>query len=555
MGLSRRSSDNPVLFIFLRGILENDFKAIRSTIRRELDLGPGARTLDLGCGPGAFSDLFEGDDYVGVDLNAALHRPRAEARARAPSSSPTRKHVDLPDGRFNQVLIFGLLHHLPDEEVARGAWRNARRLLGPGGRLLVIEDIPAVSRSTSSATSSTASRTASSSGPSRTTASSTREPARVAERAGPPERHLRLLRRRPGDVAGAPSPAAAGAWRRPAADAALLLALVAATVAAGRRSGTSRPSRRPQLRPQRRRLRQRLPRGLGARPPHAVPLDDAPRGRAPSRSGSRVKACGCRLRADAISLNQLDLRSGSRASPPPPSRSQADPRVAYRIDRHRPACIGRPRAFRDDDRLFVRGYPSPGCRARLDGGDPDVVGRAVRPAHGDPARPRAGRGCGLSRAARGGVSRLVASRACGGGRRRGDRRRLLGHPGRGAHRPRRGRRRTRRSALVAVLVARWPWTRRVLDMAGARVAGALVVSRPGRARPAPRDPPPSAVLLSRRPGALAVRLAAGAPRPRRLPARLHREPVPLQPRTPDGERPLVRVPLSAGVLRPHAGRW
>ncbi|HEY7511643.1 MAG TPA: class I SAM-dependent methyltransferase, partial [Vicinamibacteria bacterium] len=65
-----RVSDHPVLFIFIRGILENDFKAIRGVIRRELRPGKGLRSLDLGCGPGAFADVFLGDDYYGVDMNA-----------------------------------------------------------------------------------------------------------------------------------------------------------------------------------------------------------------------------------------------------------------------------------------------------------------------------------------------------------------------------------------------------------------------------------------------------------------------------------------------------
>ena len=65
-----RVSDHPVLFIFIRGILENDFKAIRRVIRRDLRPGKGLRSLDLGCGPGAFADVFLGDDYYGVDLNA-----------------------------------------------------------------------------------------------------------------------------------------------------------------------------------------------------------------------------------------------------------------------------------------------------------------------------------------------------------------------------------------------------------------------------------------------------------------------------------------------------
>jgi SAM-dependent methyltransferase len=142
--LVQKVSDHPVLFIFLRGILENDFRAIRATIRREMNLGPGARTLDLGCGPGAFSDLFEAGDYVGVDLNARYidHARRTRKGAFIVSDA---KHVDLPDGRFDQVLIFGLLHHLPDEE-ARGVLSECRRLLVAGGRVLVIEDIPTVSR-------------------------------------------------------------------------------------------------------------------------------------------------------------------------------------------------------------------------------------------------------------------------------------------------------------------------------------------------------------------------------------------------------------------------
>ena len=140
----QRISEHPVLFIVLRSILENDFKAIRAVIRRRLRVGQGLRTLDLGCGPGAFADLFEGDDYVGVDLNARYIEHARKTRHGAFIVSDARK-VDLPDARFDQVLIFGLLHHLPDEDV-RAVLRECRRLLAPGGRVLVIEDIPAISR-------------------------------------------------------------------------------------------------------------------------------------------------------------------------------------------------------------------------------------------------------------------------------------------------------------------------------------------------------------------------------------------------------------------------
>jgi ubiquinone/menaquinone biosynthesis C-methylase UbiE len=142
--LVERVSDNPVLFIFFRGLLENDFKAIRATIRDELKLGQGLRSLDLGCGPGAFSDLFEGDDYVGADLNRR-YIEWARRHRRGTFIVSDAKQVELPDARFDQVLIFGLLHHLSDDDV-RGVLGETRRLLVPGGRALLIEDIPAVSR-------------------------------------------------------------------------------------------------------------------------------------------------------------------------------------------------------------------------------------------------------------------------------------------------------------------------------------------------------------------------------------------------------------------------
>ena len=137
-------SDHPVLFIFFRSILENDFKAIRAVIRRELRLGEGLRTLDLGCGPGAFADLFDGDDYVGADSNPR-YVEYAQKKVKGTFVLGDARKLDLPDTRFDQVLIFGLLHHLPDEDV-RAVLSEARRMLAPGGRILAIEDIPALSR-------------------------------------------------------------------------------------------------------------------------------------------------------------------------------------------------------------------------------------------------------------------------------------------------------------------------------------------------------------------------------------------------------------------------
>jgi ubiquinone/menaquinone biosynthesis C-methylase UbiE len=142
--LVHRIAEQPVLFIFFRSVFENNFKMIRSVIRRELRLEPGVRTLDLGCGPGTFSDLFAQEDYWGADLNPRYIEYARRACRGNFLVSDARK-VNLPDGQFDQVLIFAMLHHLPDSDV-RQVLAEARRLLAPGGRALVIEDIPAVSR-------------------------------------------------------------------------------------------------------------------------------------------------------------------------------------------------------------------------------------------------------------------------------------------------------------------------------------------------------------------------------------------------------------------------
>ena len=139
-----RVSDHPVLFIFFRSLLENDFQEIRARIRRDLVLGKGLRSLDLACGPGAFSDLFGGDDYVGVDLNRR-YIDHARRHRRGTFVVGDARQVELPDGRFDQILIFGLLHHLSDADVC-AVLRECRRLLVAGGLALVIEDIPTISK-------------------------------------------------------------------------------------------------------------------------------------------------------------------------------------------------------------------------------------------------------------------------------------------------------------------------------------------------------------------------------------------------------------------------
>jgi SAM-dependent methyltransferase len=136
----QRWRGRPTVYLLTRALATDDFAAVRDRVRRELP-APGRRTLDLACGPGLFADLFLGEDYVGVDANprhieyARRHRPGAFLAGGL-------RHLGLPDGRFDQALAFAVFEHMTDGAVL-AALAEVRRLLVPGGRLLVIAELPA----------------------------------------------------------------------------------------------------------------------------------------------------------------------------------------------------------------------------------------------------------------------------------------------------------------------------------------------------------------------------------------------------------------------------
>jgi SAM-dependent methyltransferase len=139
-----RASSRPGIVLFYRRFIDRDRRALRDLVRRLLRVGQKARTLEVGCGPGIFSDLFEGEDYVGADLNAR-HIDFARRHRKGTFVVTDARKADLPAGRFDQVLIFGLLQRLPEDD-ARSVLSEARRVLAPGGSILTIARVGPVSR-------------------------------------------------------------------------------------------------------------------------------------------------------------------------------------------------------------------------------------------------------------------------------------------------------------------------------------------------------------------------------------------------------------------------
>jgi SAM-dependent methyltransferase len=113
-----------------------------ASIEREVALRPGARILDLGCGPGLYClRLAErGHECTGIDFGpASIEYARAEASKRGLSCKFELGDIRNQrfDGRFDLVmLLYGEINLFPpaDTDVLLQSCRDA---LAPGGHLLL----------------------------------------------------------------------------------------------------------------------------------------------------------------------------------------------------------------------------------------------------------------------------------------------------------------------------------------------------------------------------------------------------------------------------------
>jgi SAM-dependent methyltransferase len=107
-------------------------------LRAGNELAGVRRVLDVGCGPGTNAALFEGLDYLGVDINA---RYITDARRRHPGRRFEVADVttfQVKEGRFDFILVNSLLHHLDDTGVAR-LLAHLATLLSTDGHAHILE--------------------------------------------------------------------------------------------------------------------------------------------------------------------------------------------------------------------------------------------------------------------------------------------------------------------------------------------------------------------------------------------------------------------------------
>jgi SAM-dependent methyltransferase len=119
----------------------------RLALRPWLQVKPGTRVLDVGCGVGRWSRMLaaKGATVTGVDLSPTMIA-QAQQRAAAQGVRCDFRVQDLSrlevDGQFDVVLGVTVLQHILDPGLLRDAVRRMTSHLAPGGRMVLLEAAP-----------------------------------------------------------------------------------------------------------------------------------------------------------------------------------------------------------------------------------------------------------------------------------------------------------------------------------------------------------------------------------------------------------------------------
>lgn len=122
-------------------------RRLREKLLDPARLQPGESVVDVGCGTGslaiaAMRRVGPAGSVYGVDASAPMiARARNKARKAGVEASfeiGVAESLPFPDARFDVVLNTVMLHHLP-KNAREQCVGEMRRVLKPGGRLLVVE--------------------------------------------------------------------------------------------------------------------------------------------------------------------------------------------------------------------------------------------------------------------------------------------------------------------------------------------------------------------------------------------------------------------------------
>ncbi|MFH1780862.1 MAG: methyltransferase domain-containing protein [Candidatus Nealsonbacteria bacterium] len=100
---------------------------------------PEDKVLDLGCGNGRLLQIFKGINinYTGVDNSDKLTAIAKKTYPDATFLVADALHLPFPQDHFDKVYSIAVLHHIPSQELRLRFLKEAKRVLKPGGLLIL----------------------------------------------------------------------------------------------------------------------------------------------------------------------------------------------------------------------------------------------------------------------------------------------------------------------------------------------------------------------------------------------------------------------------------
>ncbi len=118
-------------------------------VLRKNDLARARRVLDVGCGPGTNTAVFQHSDYLGIDLNPDYVSYARKKFQREFVVADVTKYEVPAEERFDFILVNSFLHHI-DTPAVRRVLGHLRTLLTPDGYIhildLVLPERPSIAR-------------------------------------------------------------------------------------------------------------------------------------------------------------------------------------------------------------------------------------------------------------------------------------------------------------------------------------------------------------------------------------------------------------------------
>lgn len=140
-------ASHPLYFLVLRKIIELNFRKEKKIIREVYSAAGPGKVLDIGCGTGEYSGCFHAGEYTGIDISEDYIKYAKKIKQGDFQVMDATK-ISFSSDSFDFILIAAILHHLTDEETGR-VLAEARRVLKPSGKILIMEDAKIPSLDTS----------------------------------------------------------------------------------------------------------------------------------------------------------------------------------------------------------------------------------------------------------------------------------------------------------------------------------------------------------------------------------------------------------------------